>query len=199
MTYLVLALATAVLLFEVCFWTARIRDALKSLHWVPILDPNRNGPVLAEPPLISVIVPAHNEQSTIRQCLKSVLTQDYPRFELILVDDRSEDRTASIAKSLPGKQENFRIISVGSLPPGWTGKCHALDVGVRYASGEWLAFLDADSRLHKAALRLCYYEAVRRGANMVTLSPKFILKSFWEKALQPAFAAMSCILYPWAV
>ncbi len=196
MTYLVLALATAVLLFEVCFWTARIRDALKSLHWVPILDPNQNGPVLAEPPLISVIVPAHNEQSTIRQCLKSVLTQDYPRFELILVDDRSEDRTASIAKSLPGKQENFRIISVGSLPPGWTGKCHALDVGVRYASGEWLAFLDADSRLHKAALRSCYYEAVRRGANMVTLSPKFILKSFWEKALQPAFAAMSCILYP---
>ena len=196
MTYLALALATAVLLFEGYFWTLRLRDALKSLHWVPVLDPDKNLPLLAEPPLISVIVPAHNEQSTIRECLKSVLTQDYPRFELILVDDRSEDLTASIAKSLPGKQENFRIISVGELPPGWTGKCHALDVGVGYASGEWLAFLDADSRLHKSALRLCYYEAVRRSANMVTLSPRFILKTFWEKALQPVFAAMTCILYP---
>ena len=196
MTYIALALATAVLLFEAYFWTLRLRDALKSLHWVPVLDPNKNLPLLADPPLISVIVPAHNEQSTIRECLKSVLKQDYPRFELILVDDRSEDLTASIAKSLPAKQKNFRIISVGELPPGWTGKCHALDVGVGYASGEWLAFLDADSRLHKSALRLCYYEAVRRSANMVTLSPRFILKTFWEKALQPVFAAMTCILYP---
>lgn len=196
MTYLALALATAVLLFEVYFWTTRLRDALKSLHWVPILDPKKNTPLLVDPPLISVIVPAHNEQSTIRQCLKSVLTQDYPRFELILVDDRSEDLTASIARSLPVGRENFRIISVGNLPEGWTGKCHALDVGVRYASGEWLAFLDADSRLHRSALSLCYHEAVRRYANMVTLSPRFIVKTFWEKALQPAFAAMSCILYP---
>jgi chlorobactene glucosyltransferase len=194
--YLAFALATAVLLFEVCFWTLRLRDALKSFHWVPVLDPNKNLPLLADPPLISVIVPAHNEQSTIGRCLESVLKQDYPRFELILVDDRSEDLTASIAKSLHAEEENFRIISIGNLPPGWTGKCHALDVAVRHASGEWLAFLDADSRLHKSALRLSYYEAIRRSASMVTLSPKFILKTFWEKALQPAFAAMSCILYP---
>ncbi len=118
MTYIALALATAVLLFESYFWTLRLRDALKSLHWVPVLDPDKNLPLLAEPPLISVIVPAHNEQSTIRECLKSVLAQDYPRFELILVDDRSEDLTASIAKSLPGKQENFRIISVGEPASG---------------------------------------------------------------------------------
>jgi chlorobactene glucosyltransferase len=196
LTYLALALATAVLLFECYFWTTRLRDALKSLHWVPILDPNRKLPLLVEPPLVSVIVPAHNEQSTIRQCLKSVLAQDHPRFELILVDDRSEDLTASIARSLPAGDESFRIISVGNLPEGWTGKCHALDVGVRYASGEWLAFLDADSCLHKSALRLCYDEAIRRSANMITLSPRFIVKTFWEKALQPAFAAMSCILYP---
>jgi len=174
----------------------RIRDALKALYWVPTLDPNATLPLIAQPPLVSVIVPAHNEQSTIGPCLESVLKQDYPHFELILVDDRSQDLTASIAKSVPGADGNVRIISIENLPPGWTGKCHALDVGVRHASGEWLAFLDADSCLHKSALRLCYCEAIRRGANMVTLSPKFIVKTFWERALQPAFAAMSCILYP---
>ncbi|MGB6066784.1 MAG: glycosyltransferase family 2 protein [Desulfomonilaceae bacterium] len=196
MTYLAFAIATAVLLFEGYFWTMRIRDAINVLHRVPTPNPNKSLPILADPPLISVIVPAHNEQSTIRECLESVLNQNYPQFELILVDDRSDDLTASIARSLSSERKNFRVISVETLPAGWTGKCHALDVGVGYASGEWLAFLDADSCLHESAMRLCYQEAVRRRANMVTFSPRFVVKTFWEKALQPVFAAMTCILYP---
>ena len=96
-----------------------------------------------------MIVPAHNEQATIEKCLLSVLEQDYPSYELILVDDRSEDLTASIASDLARGRSNFKIITVRKLAQGWTGKCHALNAGVRHASGDWLAFLDADSSLDK--------------------------------------------------
>lgn len=141
-------------------------------------------------------MPAHNEQATIEKCLRSVLDQDYPFYEVILVDDRSKDLTVSIAAEVGRDKANFKIITVRKLSEGWTGKCHALDAGVRCASGEWLAFLDADSSLHRTALRQCYHAALKHNVNMVTLSPKFILKTFWEKALQPAFAVASSILFP---
>ncbi len=196
-SYLLLAIAAIVLVFEISFWGIRLRDLILSLWWVPRAEPYDRHP-LEDAPLISVIVPAHNEERTIRECLNSVLNQDYPNFELILVDDRSDDLTASIAQELGRGRPNFKIVSVQHLPFGWTGKCHALDVGVRHAEGKWLAFLDADSCLHRAALRECYRLATDNGVNMVTLSPGFVLKTFWEKALQPTFAAMSCILFPLA-
>lgn len=196
MTEFALVLALAVVLFNIWFWARRIQEIIDASRMVPEIDPGRRTQLAANPPFISVIVPARNEQAVIRGCLLSVLEQDYPRVELILVDDRSQDRTVSIAESLVPGGDNFRIISVQEAPHGWTGKCHALHVGVRHASGEWLAFLDADCRLDKTALRECYTEAVAADVSVLTLSPKFLMGTFWEKALQPAFAAMSCILFP---
>lgn len=198
MNHLALILSSVVLLFVISFWLLRMRDMVQALLRVPDIDPLAEVTLPDAPPLISVIVPAHNEEAEIRDCLRSVLEQEYPMFELIVVDDRSTDNTASIAASMIRGRENCKIVSVDHLRPGWTGKCHALDVGVRHATGEWLAFLDADSRLHRSALRQCYHHAEGSQANMITLSPKFIMKSFWEKALQPTFAAMSCILFPLA-
>jgi chlorobactene glucosyltransferase len=193
--YILLA-AVAILLFQICFWVLRLKDLLQSMLWVPIVQPGTSSDSSEDLPFISVIVPAHNEEVGIRECLQSILNQDYPNFEVILVDDRSEDLTAAIAEETGRDRSNFRVIKVRELPRGWTGKCHALDVGVRHASGEWLAFLDADSALEKSALRQCYRTAARHRANMITLSPKFVLKTFWEMALQPTFVAMSCILFP---
>ena len=185
-----------VLLFVISFWIVRMRDIIEAWRHVPVIDPCREDSLPEAPPLISVIVPAHNEETGIRDCLQSIIEQDYPKLEIILVDDRSQDRTAAIAASLFRGRPNCKIVSVDRLRPGWTGKCHALDVGVRHATGEWLAFLDADSRLHRSTLRQCFHLAVSSRVNMITLSPRFVMKSFWEKALQPAFAAMSCILFP---
>jgi chlorobactene glucosyltransferase len=188
--------AVAVLLFQIYFWAVGFRGLLQTLLWVPGIRPGGKSDSSEDFPLISVIVPAHNEQATIEECLRSVLGQDYPRYELILVDDRSKDLTASIASDLAWGRSNFKLITVRKLVRGWTGKCHALDAGVRHASGEWLAFLDADSCLDRTALRQCYQAALKNKVSMVTLSPKFILKTFWEKALQPAFAVASSILFP---
>ncbi|MEW6111908.1 MAG: glycosyltransferase [Thermodesulfobacteriota bacterium] len=196
MNDIALLVASAVLMWSVVFWALRIRDAVQNYCRVPVMDPAETVTLPDSAPLISVIVPAHNEQGLIRECLESVLAQDYPCFELILVDDRSVDRTAAIARALSKGWDKFKIISLKERREGWTGKCNALDVGVRHAKGSWLAFLDADSRLHPSALRQCYRAAVASSASMVTLSPRFVLKGFWEKALQPVFAGMSCILYP---
>jgi len=194
--YIALLIASLVLVWSVAFWALRIRDAVQNYYKVPVIDPEETVTLRDGAPFISVIVPAHNEQGHIKGCLESVLAQDYPHFELILVDDRSEDRTASIARELCKEGDKFKIISLKQRREGWTGKCNALDVGVRHAKGSWLAFLDADSRLQPSALRQCYHTAVACSAGMITLSPRLILKGFWEKALQPVFAGMSCILYP---
>ncbi len=196
MEHVQFAVGTIVLLFVAGFWFVRARDLVLSWHRDPNLRPDKEVFLPENPPLISVIVPAHNEEAGIAGCLESVLNQDYPSFELICVDDRSVDRTAGIARAVLANRQNCKLISVKELPPGWTGKCHALDAAIKHTSGEWLAFLDADSRLERCALRQCYGEALRRKINMVTLSPRFVLETFWEKALQPAFSARSCILFP---
>jgi glycosyltransferase involved in cell wall biosynthesis len=196
LVHLPLAVAVFVLLFVIRFWFVRAFDLIQGYRRVPRIDPDGEIELPHFLPLISVIVPAHNEEAVITDCVLSVLEQDYTRFELIVVDDRSQDRTGSIARSLCEGRSNCKVISVADLPPGWTGKCHALEKGVRHASGEWFAFLDADSVLHRSTLRHCFHEAVRLNVNMVTLSPLFVLNSFWEKALQPAFASMCCMLFP---
>ncbi len=145
-----LFLATAVLVFQIYFWGTRLWEIVQTARSVPEIDPERDSQLPPKPPLISIIVPACDEQTGIGACLQSVLDQDYPCFELIFVNDRSYDNTLAIAELTTRGRTNVRIISVTDLPAVWTGKCHALDVGVQQASGEWLAFLDADSRLHRA-------------------------------------------------
>lgn len=192
--------AVIVLVFSVCLWSIRVRDLIQTWRKVPNIEPDKPVDLSESPPLISVIVPAHNEEAAIEDCIRSVLAQDYPRLELIVADDRSEDTTLAIARSVCEGHPGCRIISVKDLPQGWTGKCHALDAAVQHSSGEWLAFLDADSQLGKEALRQCIGEAQRSGANLITLMPRFEMRGFWDKVLQPAFGAMFCILFPpWKV
>jgi len=195
---LLVVIGAAILIFQICFWLTRARDLVRTIREVPEIRSDDEVTLPDDAPLISVIVPAHNEESCIRACLESVLQQDYPRFEVIVVDDRSTDNTAAIAREVAAGREDFTVICVNRRPAGWTGKCHALDRGVRHASGQWFAFLDADSRLHPAALRQCYGRAVRSGVSMLTVSTQFIMKSFWEKALQPVLASMSLIIFPLA-
>lgn len=198
MNYISLALGSAILLYIVYFWSMRMREINDSWRWVPVLDPNKDTSLPKSPPRISVIVPANNEEALIGTSLRSILDQDYPNLEIICADDRSTDRTAEIVGRLFEGRTNCRLVSITERPVGWTGKSHALYEGAKYASGEWLAFLDADSSLHKAALRQCLDEAIQRKINFVTLSPKFILNTFWEKALIPIFASMAAILFPLA-
>ena len=108
--------------------------ALRDVSPVPLPVPRR----------VSIIVAARNEQRNISEALQSLLRLDYPDYELIVVDDRSEDNTGRILDDMAAAYSKLAVVHVDILPSGWLGKCHALWVGSQRASGELLLFTDAD-------------------------------------------------------
>jgi len=100
---------------------------------------------------VSVVVAARNEQRHLRQALESLMAQDYPRLEIIVVNDRSTDDTAAIVNNLARSHGGLRVIHITRLPHGWLGKNHALYVGAQQASGDYLLFTDADVIMHPTA------------------------------------------------
>jgi chlorobactene glucosyltransferase len=97
------------------------------------------------PPMVSIIVPARDEENTIERCVRSLLAQDYPRFEVIVVDDGSEDGTGRILAHLGHSDARLKVIQAEALPEGWMGKAHAIMQGYPQAEGDWLLFTDADT------------------------------------------------------
>jgi chlorobactene glucosyltransferase len=147
-------------------------------------------------PLISVCVPARNEERNIRACVESILAQDYPNFEVIVLDDRSTDATHTILHNLLMESDgslshlkkqapSLQIISGEDLPKGWAGKPHALFQASAAARGAWLCFVDADTFLFPTTLSSCYAKAIETNADMFTIMTFQILGSFWEKAVMP--------------
>ena len=98
-------------------------------------------------PLISICIPARNEEQNIRVCVESALMQNYPNFEIIVLDDRSTDATPRILAELATLDSRLHPISGSDLPSGWVGKPHALHQASTSARGEWLCFVDADTFL----------------------------------------------------
>lgn len=106
----------------------------------------------ANPPRVSVIVPACNEEHTIAAGLASLLTQDYGNFEILVINDRSTDTTAQVVRALQESGANLRLIEISDLPEGWLGKNHALQLGAELAEGEYLLFTDADVILEPSTI-----------------------------------------------
>ena len=136
-------------------------------------------------PLISVCVPARNEERNIRACVEAILAQDYPNFEVIVLEDRSTDATSEILHSLAAQNSKLKVISGSELPKGWAGKPHALVQASAAARGAWLCFVDADTFLAPTTLSSCYAKALETGADMFTIMTFQIMGSFWEKVVMP--------------
>ncbi len=147
------------------------------------------GGVPTDAPLISIVVPARNEEANIERCIRSLLAQTYSNFEVIAVDDASTDATPQILARLAGHRR-LRIVRSGPLPRGWTGKSHAVCEGVRWAGGAWLLFVDADVTLHPGALDAAYLAAQRSGAGLVSLWARQELVGFWERVVQPVLVGV---------
>src|SRR5215216_1118854 len=136
-------------------------------------------------PLISVCVPARNEQRNIRACVEAIIAQDYPNFEVIVLEDRSTDMTGEILRRLAAQNDDLNVISGSDLPKGWAGKPHALFQVSAAARGDWLCFVDADTFLSPTTLSSCYAKAIETNADMFTILTFQIMGSFWEKAVLP--------------
>jgi chlorobactene glucosyltransferase len=141
------------------------------------VDPPSNAP------LISVCVPARNEERNIRACMEAVLRQTYPNFEVIVLDDRSTDSTLEILHSI--QNDKLKIINGSDLPSGWAGKPHALYQAAKYARGDWLCFIDADTFLAPETLASCYAQAIETNADLFTMMTFQITVTFWERAVLP--------------
>jgi chlorobactene glucosyltransferase len=136
-------------------------------------------------PLISVCIPARNEERNIRACVEAVLAQDYSDLEVIVLDDRSSDETPSILAEIASRDSRLHPISGSDLPKDWVGKPHALFQAATQARGEWLCFLDADTFTAPQALSSCYAKAIETQADMFTIMTFQVLDSFWEKVIMP--------------
>ncbi len=136
-------------------------------------------------PLISICIPARNEENNIRRCIEAALGQDYPNIEVIILDDRSTDATLTQLKEMASRDSRLIPISGSDLPEGWAGKPHALYQASAVARGEWLCFLDADTFLAPQAISSCYVKALETEADLFTIMTEQILGSFWEKVVMP--------------
>ena len=136
-------------------------------------------------PYISVCIPARNEERDIKNCVKSVLNQDYPNFEVIVVDDNSSDNTAKIVRSMTEEYPNLIFISGAQLAPGWMGKPYALHQAYQKSRGQYLLFTDADLMYRSHALKTAMHTMICKDLDLLTLMPAAIFGSFWERVVQP--------------
>jgi chlorobactene glucosyltransferase len=146
-------------------------------------------PPASNAPRVAFIIPVRDEETNIRCCLDGLLVQDYPagRFDVLVVDDHSADRTASIAKALAQHNPQLRVVSSPPLPPHWIGKSHACWIGACAvcAEAEWLCFLDADVQAEPALLASAIAAATADRLDLLSLSPRQRLGSFAERLMIP--------------
>jgi chlorobactene glucosyltransferase len=146
------------------------------------------GTGLSDPPLVSILVPARNEAPRIAACLQSLLQQDYPNYELIVLDDHSEDETGRIILDLGFETDpasSRRLLAGEPLPPGWTGKawaCHQLSAAAR---GDYLLFTDADTVHEPTALGACLGHAQATDAGLLSAWPHQVTRTWSECAVIP--------------
>jgi cellulose synthase/poly-beta-1,6-N-acetylglucosamine synthase-like glycosyltransferase len=166
--FLLLLLAVCTLLFIIGFGIdlALGNRATEYLKAVPPWQDPSGGPVL------SIIVPARNEEKHIEAALQSLLNQNYRNTEILVVDDRSSDGTAAILDKMAQVHNRLRVFHIEELPEGWLGKNHALYYGARHASGEFLLFADADVVMHPSTVSRAIRYMVQEQVDHVTVGPE---------------------------
>lgn len=132
--------------------------------------------------LVSILIPARNEERNIEACLVSCLTQTYANKEFIVLDDNSTDRTLQV---LDGYSDRIKIINGKKLPEGWIGKNWACYQLAQYANGDYLLFLDADVRLNNHAIESAIEEVAQTNAGLISVFPTQIIKTFSEWLIVP--------------
>jgi len=139
-------------------------------------------------PLVSILIPMRNEARRIGETVRSLLAQTYPCFEIILVDDQSEDGSAQAAQAVAQGDPRLKIIPGAPLPAGWLGKNWACHQAAQHAHGELLLFSDADVRWHPQALSALVGQAQRSRADLLTCWPTQETRTWGERLTVPLMA-----------
>lgn len=134
---------------------------------------------------VSVLIPARNEERNIERCLKSLEEQTYQNYEIIVLDDRSSDRTSNLVRARMKNCDRIRLISGTELPDGWTGKAWACLQLAKEATGEVFVFTDADTWHAKSCLARAVVGAEQEDADLYSLWPRQETGSIGEKLVIP--------------
>jgi chlorobactene glucosyltransferase len=153
---------------------------LKSLK-----TPDVNSKVPQPAPLISVLIPARDEKDNIRTCLESLQKQDYPNFEILVLDDNSTDDTADIVTELASRDSRIRLLRGQPLPEDWAGKPFACYQLAQEAKGLWLLFVDADTIHEPHMLRSVLSLALEQKTSLLSGFPRQLAGSLPQKIVIP--------------
>lgn len=150
-------------------------------------------------PLVSILVPARNEGKNIEGCVRSLLGQDYPNFELMVLDDHSEDKTSEILEKIAAEDSRLEILKGEDLPVGWLGKCFACQQLAAVSSGEYLLFTDADTAHAPGTVAAAMAAMEADNADLLTLITRLEMKTWSEKLILPLihFIALAHLPFPW--
>jgi chlorobactene glucosyltransferase len=167
------------------FGIARLARSKPSLNDVPPVTGVR----------VSVIIPARNESAQIETVLRSVLASTYAPLEVLVVDDRSTDDTAKKVSALAATDPRLRLVPGRGLPRGWYGKPWACQQGADMATGDILLFTDADTKHHPELLARAVSMLQQTRADLLTVAPRQLVVTFWERVIMPQFWVMLGIRY----
>ena len=150
-------------------------------------------------PSVAIIVAVKDEEREVEQALMSVCKLNYTNYKIVVINDRSTDRTPEILQRIAQKNPSISVITIKDLPPGWLGKNHALYQGYLASSEEWLLFTDADIVYKTTALKKAISYAIRHGLDHLTALPEITSPSSLFKSVMNTFAMMLEIrLRPWS-
>ena len=155
-----------------------------------------NTPWTGDLPLVSILVPARNEEHNIEKLIRSVIEQNYSNFELIVCDDQSEDRTAEIVQKFIQSDQRIQLIQKSELPDGWLGKNHTCHTLAEKAVGEYFLFLDADVRIENDIISQTIAHQKRHQLSLISIFPKQNMTSNAEKKTVPIMNYILLSLLP---
>ncbi len=156
-----------------------------ALNLLFLKRPSGSDEKLPTAPFVSILVPARNEEANIERCLDSLMKQDYPAYEILVLDDNSTDKTAEIVLRIQENSPAVRLLRGKPLPEGWAGKPHACYQLAQQAAGPWLLFIDADTVHAPFMLRSVMKIAVEQKASLLSGLPRQLTSGLPQKIVMP--------------
>ena len=192
--YAILIILIAIISIIFFSWIYFLIYTIKFLIHVPKLQSFRSSNNVTHPK-VSVILPARNEEKYIQKCLKTLVEQDYPNYEIIAINDSSTDKTGELIESFSLANSKIVYVNVESKPNDWTGKCWACYQGYLKSTGDLFLFTDADTNHSCISISLAVNHLLSKNLDALTAIPKILAFDFWTKITLPILWTLSLAKY----
>lgn len=179
---------SAILLFHLFGFYLLVRSKKSINRWHT--DKSALSPASSDLPLLAIIIPARNEEKDIRDCIESLLKQDYPKHSIIVINDHSQDATGVILDQIVAEypEGTLKVIHDPEPQDGWLGKHNALQAGVDNSTSELILFTDADVIFHdRQCLKKCVNELRACKSDLLSVLPRFDYKGLCETLVVPLY------------